>query len=397
MRYYISEIDPAGEIAVDDTILVQGVQSTAGSKILGGFVPLFDAEAVTKIKEAGFKLAGKTNVGEFGLDLVGEFSFYGAAEEGSPLKNAAACLVNEKKVKAVLSVDLNGAPRRAAALSGQTFIKPTYGTVSRYGVISCAGSGEQIGVLSDTAKNAKEILSVIAGHDDKDGTSLPKEKYDYCGGKEVSALRVCVVNELLEAAGAEVEKEARELAAQLAEGGAAVEFRSVPEFRLAQTAWQILLAAETCNNISRYDGVKFGYRTPEYEDIDDLYVKSRSEGMNLLTKETLIYGSDVLSKGRYDACYDKALRIRRVVFDKLKALFGDYDLLLTPVCSKVSYEPYEIREAFRKVYEESLFTAAPSITGMPAIVTHGVQLIADDFNENLLFAAADFLDQKEVL
>ena len=397
MKLYITDIDSEGTVAVDDTILVKDSEATAGSGILGGFVPLFDAEAVERIKAAGYKISGKTNVGEFGLDLLGETSCYGDIRDGEVLSGAAAVLCADKKVRAALCVDLNGAPRRAAALAGQTFIKPTYGTVSRYGVIPCACSGEQIGVMSSDAEGAMEILSVIAGHDSKDGTSLPAEKYEYNADCDIASMRICVIDELLNSADGDTAAAVNKAAEALGKLGAKVGHISVSEVRQAQAAWQILLAAETCNNISRYDGVKFGYRTPEYDDIDDLYIKSRTEGMGILAKETLIYGSDVLSKGRYEVCYDKALRIRRVIFDKFTEIFKDYDLVLAPVCSKTEYKAYDVTKAFTKVYEESLFTAYASITGMPAVVTHGVQFTAAHFGENKLFSAAAKLDKTEVL
>ena len=182
MSYYINEINKAGKIAVDDTILVKDLPATAGSKMLENFKPLFSAEAVERLEKAGYVISGKTNVGEFGLDLLGEFSNFEPVTENGNLAGAAASLVAKGEIKAALNVDLNGAPRRAAAVSGVDFIKPTYGTVSRYGIIACACSGEQIGVTASNAADMKEILSVIAGHDSKDGTSLPAEKYEYSIG-----------------------------------------------------------------------------------------------------------------------------------------------------------------------------------------------------------------------
>ena len=173
MSYYINEINKNGNIAVDDTILVKGTPATAGSKMLENFKPLFSAEAVERLEKQGYVISGKTSVGEFGLDLIGETTAFGTA------KCAAATLVKNGNVKAALSVDLNGAPRRAAAVMDVTFIKPTYSTVSRYGVIAAACSGEQIGVTAKTAADAREVLTVIAGHDAKDGTSDLTEKYDY--------------------------------------------------------------------------------------------------------------------------------------------------------------------------------------------------------------------------
>ena len=386
--FYINEINAAGKIAVDDTILVKDVPATAGSKMLENWKPLFSAEAVERLEKAGYDIAGKTNVGEFGLDLLGETSYFAPETENGNLVGAAAAIVASGKVKAALNVDLNGAPRRAAAVSGVDFIKPTYGTVSRYGIIACACSGEQIGVTAANAEDAKEILAVIAGHDSKDGTSLPAEKYDYSTSEDVSAMKICIAKELYDAASAEVKANIDAYAESLKKIGAAVETISLDIVSQAQTAWQILMAAETTNNLSRFDGVKFGYRTPEYKNIDELYVKSRSEAMGFLAKATIIYGSDVLAKAKYEKCYDKSLRIRRIVCDKVREVLAKYDAILAPACSQVSYKPYDALESFEKVYAESLFTAIPSITGMPAMVTKGVQLMADSYKESVLLSIA---------
>lgn len=385
---YINEINTAGKIAVDDTILVKDVPATAGSKMLENFKPLFSAEVVERLEKSGYSVSGKTNVGEFGLDLLGETSFFAPETKDGNLVGSAAELVASGKVKAALNVDLNGAPRRASAVSGVDFIKPTYGTVSRYGIIACACSGEQIGVTAANADDAKEILSVIAGHDSKDGTSLPAEKYEYSADESVADMKICIIKELYDAASDETKARIDAFSEKIQEKGASVEMVSLDIASQAQTAWQILMAAETTNNLSRFDGVKFGYRTPEYKNIDELYVKSRSEAMCFLTKATIIYGSDVLAKAKYEKCYDKSLRIRRIVCDKTRELLSKYDAILAPACSQTSYRPYDISEAFEKVFEESFFTAIPSITGMPAMVTKGVQLISDSYKESVLLSIA---------
>lgn len=394
MGYFVNTINPSGKIAVDDTILIKGTPATAGSKMLENFTPLFSAEAVERLEKAGYEIAGKTNVGEFGLDLLGETSFFGATEEDGALAGAAASLVKKGEVTAALSVDLNGAPRRAAALAGVDFIKPTYGTVSRYGVIACACSGEQIGVTAPDADTAKEILTVIAGHDSKDGTSLPAEKYDYAL-TDVKGMKIALVKELYALASDEVKAKLDKYAASLKALGATVEEVSLDIVKEAQTAWQILMSAETTNNLSRFDGVKYGHRTAEYKNIDELYVKSRTEGFGFLTKATIIYGSDVLSKSKYDACYDKSLRIRRVVTEKVKAVLASYDAILAPACSQAEYKAYDVLEGFEKVFEESVFTAISSITGMPAMATKGVQLIADSYKDSVLLSIAKSVEGLE--
>ena len=386
MKEYTVQLSDKGNIAVDDTILVKGVPACAGSRILGNFKPLFSAEAVTRLEDKGYSVSGKTQVGEFGLDLVGEFSYY--AEKEDNLKGAAAQLVSQGKIKAALGVDMNGAPRRAAALSGVDFLKPTYGTVSRYGIISCAASGEQLGVYASNTCGIKEIMEVIAGHDDKDGTSLKDASYDYDNQLAVEGKKVCIVKELLDKADDKTRERVNDYAEKLRKNNVVVEEISLDIFDTANTTWQILMTAETCNNVSRYDGVKFGHRAAEYKNIDELYVNTRTEGFNFLTKAVILYGSDALSKNRYDDCYGKALKVRRVIADKFNELTKDYDAVLTPVCSKTEYKTYDISEAFETVFKESAFTAVANLIGTPALVSGGVQLLGKHFSESILLSLA---------
>lgn len=386
MKYYATRINENGNVAVDDSILVKDVEAAYGSKILSGFKPLFSAEAVTRIEEKGYTVSGKSRVGEFGLDLAGEFS-YGAQEDNKP-EGAAAALVAGSEVKAALGVDVNGAPRRAAALAKIDFLKPTYGTVSRYGIISTAASGEQIGVYASNAQDVKELMEIVSGYDEKDGTSLKQEKYEYHTDEDINGKRVCIVKELMEIADEETTKNVNAFAAKLMDKGAVVEEISCDLFETANVAWQILMSAEVCNNVSKYDGVKFGYRAENYRNIDELYVNSRTEGFNFLTKAVILYGSDVLSKTRYKDCYDKSLRIRRMAAEKFEALMKEYDAVLMPACSKTDYGKYDIYEAFDKVFEESVFTSAANLIGVPALVSCGIQLMGGHFSESLLLSMA---------
>ena len=391
MKYYATKINDKGNIAVDDTILVKDAPCTAGSRILEGFKPLFSAEAVTRLEDKGYVVSGKAHVGEFGLDLCGEFSYY--SEKESVLKGAAAELVKNGDVKAALGVDMNGAPRRAAALSKVCFLKPTYGTVSRYGVVSTAASGEQLGVYANGVETVKEIMEVIAGHDDKDGTSLKNTEYDYSIDANVSGKKVCIVKELIDKADEKTKSVVLDYAKKLEANGVIVEEVSLDFFDNANTAWQILYTAETCNNVSRYDGVKFGFRAEEYRNIDELYVNSRTEGFNFLTKAVILYGSDVLSKNRYEDCYGKALKVRRVISEKMAELYKQYDAVLTPACSKNEFEEYSINDAFTKVFSEGLFTSVANLTGLPALVSGGVQLMGNHFGEKTLLSLAGAVER----
>ena len=387
MKYYINELKK-GNIAVDDTLLISGTPSTAGSKMLENFTPLFTAEVVERAEKAGYFVSGKSNVGEFGLDLLGETSYFTEVTEDGTLRGAAAELVRKGEVEAAISVDINGAPRRAAAASGVTFVKPTYGTVSRYGVISAAASGETVGVTAADTDAAAKLLAAIAGHDAKDGTSLPSDKYEYKTDLAVKGMKIAVIKELAHDGTLKAAETLKKL-------GAEVEEISFELTAAAQTDWQILMAAETTNNLSRFDGVKYGYRTAEYKNIDELYVKSRTEAFGFLAKATILYGSDVLSKGKYDACYDKALRTRRIIVDAMTNLFAKYDAVITAVMSEKAVKPYDLKDAFAKVFAESKYTAVASITGLPAVVSGGVQLIGDYFAESKLLSLSKALEKEE--
>ena len=393
MKYYKEIISENGNIAIDDTILVKDIPATAGSRILEGFKPLFSAEAVTRLEDKGYVLSGKTHVGEFGLDLAGEFSY--GADQDEQIFGAAASLVKAGDVKAALGVDMNGSCRRAAALSGVEFLKPTYGTVSRYGIIPGAASGEQVGVYAQDADTIAEIMGVIAGHDDKDGTSLPDEKYEYHTDMDIAGKQIAVIYGT-DKTDEDVRERVRAFAGKMEDRGIVITEIPADFLEAANTAWQILMAAEVCNNVSRYDGVKFGYRSENYRNIDELYMNTRTEGFNFLTKAVIFYGSDVLSKDRYKDCYDKSLRVRRVIADHLNEIFEKYDAVLMPVSNAVSYQKYDIKDAFGKVLEESIFTAPANLTGIPSLAGNGVQLIGKHFSESLLLSIMKKAEGEEI-
>ena len=385
-----TETTCAKKIVADDMMLTKDMPTAAGSKMLDGYMSLLEAEAVTRLTAAGYGICGKADVGEFAIDLLGETSYYGAPTADGKLVNAAAEIVKEGSAMAAVGLDVNGSIRRAAAQSGLVSVKPTYGTVSRYGTIPVACSGETVCVTAKNSADCREVLDVLAGHDDKDGTSLSEAE---CSRLKSNASadtvrRVAVISELT--AGIDAETSAKLSAAKekLTANGVAVSEISEPLLASARIAWNILMSAELCNNVSRYDGVKYGYRTENYTCIDDLYTNTRTEAFGFLLKTAILFGSDVLSTDNYMREYDKALRIRRLVSECFAKLFEQYDAILIPACSKAAYTEEDVKADQYITFSENLYTAPASLTGLPTVTAGGVQLIGKAFSENALFEAA---------
>ena len=384
----------ARAVILDDMILTKDMPTTAGSKMLDGYMSLFDAEAVTRLTSAGYSIAGKAAVGEFGFDLLGESSFEGALTKDGKIINAAAEIVCSGEAVAAVTLDVNGSARRAAAQSGLVAIKPTYGTVSRFGTIPAACSGECVSVSAKCAADCREVLCAISGHDDKDGTSLSEEK---CKSALASGevKKVALVKELYELADSDVKAKIDAAKAKLADAGALVEEISVSVLTSARAAWNILMTAELCNNVSRYDGVKYGYRAENFVGLDELYTKSRTEAFGKLLKTAIIYGSETLSTENYMKVYDKALRTRRVIVDELNKIFGKFDAIIMPACSKMTYAADEIK--LDECFVENIFTAVASISGMPACVSGGAMLVGAAFSDGKLLSAAEIIEKEGAL
>lgn len=385
MKMYIAETDKSVKnIVVDDMILTTDMPTSAGSRMLDGYMSLFEAQAVTALKDAGYTVYAKANTGEFNLDLLGETSFYGPVEADGVLTTGVAQAVKSGDAMAGVTLEVNGVSARGAALAGLTFVKPTYGTVSRFGTIPAVCSGETVSVTAADAATAKEVLWAIKGHDDKDGTSLPQAK---CVADEVKEIKkVAVAKSLMVGEGvAKVE----EIKAKLAAIGVEVVEIDAEELLLAKPAWNILMSAELCNNVSKYDGVKYGYRTPNYTDLDELYTNSRTEAFGYLTKSVVLFGSETLSEANYYKVYDKAQRIRRVISEYMTKTFGEFDAILAPVASKSAYTAEEALANPYMAYQESLYIAPSMITGIPSVVTGGVQLMGPAFSESSLLALAE--------
>ena len=383
-------------IVADDMFLTVDMPTTAGSKMLDGYMSLLESEALTKLKSAGFAIGGKVSVGEFAIDLLGETYYKGSNANDGKLINASAEIIKNGEAYSALCFDVNGYVRRAAAQSNLVSIKPTYGTVSRYGTIPVACSGETVSVLASSASACEDVLDVISGHDDKDGTSLSSE---LCGKLKKDAefktvKRVAVLSDLIENVSEEVKAKIDEVVNILKENGVEVVSINNSVIASSRPAWNVLMSAELCNNVSRYDGVKYGYRAENFVGIDGLYTNSRTEAFGELLKTAIIFGSETLSTENYMKVYDKCLRTRRVICEEFAKVFGEFDAVLMPACSTLSYSEEMVKSNKYLSFEENVYTAPASITGLPVVVAGGVQFVGAHFAERALLDVAKLITKE---
>ena len=393
----------AKKVIIDDNIIIKDQVCAAGSHMLYNFAPPFQAEAVDRLLAKGWEIAGQTHVGEFAM-AGSETCWFGPADNplnAAFLGSAAAAAVQAGQADAGLIVDC-GDSLRLAAQSGCVAFRPTYGSVSRFGIIANISSSEQIGAVARSVADAAALVSDVAGHDTKDATSLPAEKYDFAPAASVAGLKIAYVENLLsEAANPAVRQAAEEAAAQLAARGAKVDRVSLPYLELAGPADTCMAAAEGCNNVSRFDGVKYGYRTEKYRNIEDLYRGSRSEGFGLHAKFVCLLGTYVLSKGNYDDYYYKALQARYLIRETFRELFKDYDAALLPLSSGGAYAK-DAADIPALTDEDRRWSAPALISGLPSValpwgkngagLPFALQIIADSGKDNNALTAAAALE-----
>ena len=379
------------KIVIDDMFLTVGTPTTAGSKMLEGYNSLFEAEVLTRLNAAGYTITGKAKVGEFGVDLLGETSYFGADYEKDTLQYPAAVQVKSGEAEAAVVLDVNGAPRRGAAQNNLVALKPTYGMVSRYGTIPVACSGETVSVVAANAADCREVFAAMAGHDAKDGTSLPESMVDAGKAAVTKKNKVAVLSSMLKGTSEGVQAQIAAVSENLAKNGVEVVTVDAETVAYAGAAWNILMSAELCNNVSRYDGVKYGYRTKTYTNIDELYTNSRTEAFGELLKSAILFGSETLSTENYQKVYDKALRVRRVISEAMKAILADCDALLMPAASVTAYSKAMVEADKYLPYKENFYTAPASITGLPVVVAGGVQLVGNAFSEDVLLDLAELV------
>ena len=393
-------------IAHKDLFCTEGVLTTSGSKILHNFVSPYDATVVERLREAGAVMLGKTNMDEFAMGSSNESSYYGAARNpwdtnkvpGGSSGGSAAAVAADLCAMAT-GTDTGGSIRQPAAFCGVTGIKPSYGRVSRWGMIAYASSLDQAGPITKSAEDAALLLNVMAGADDKDSTSLtmPKEDFTRDLNAPLTGLRIGLPKQYFtEQLNPAIADTIRTAVGEMEKLGAVVKEIELPNSELALSAYYVIAPAEASTNLSRFDGVRYGYRCENPKDLEDLYKRSRSEGFGEEVKRRIMIGTYALSAGYYDAYYRKAQRIRRLVKEDFAQAFADVDVIIGPTTPSPAFGLDSIKDSVT-MYLEDIYTIALNLAGLPGIsvpagfvegLPVGMQIIATDFAEAKLLNVA---------
>ena len=395
-------------VAVKDNICTKGFATTCGSRMLEHFVPPYDAFAARKLKEAGMVILGKANMDEFAMGSTTETSWYGVTRNprntqhvpgGSSGGSCAAVAAGE--CFAALGSDTGGSIRQPSSFCGVTGIKPTYGTVSRQGLVAYGSSLDQIGPIGKDVADCAALLQVIAGHDPADSTSLEREPWDFSESLNGNGagLRVGLPRDYFgEGLDEDVRRAVLQVAENLKEQGAAVEEFDLGLVPYAIPAYYVIASAEASSNLSRFDGVKYGFRAEGAEGLHDMYKKTRSQGFGPEVKRRIMLGSFVLSSGYYDAYYLKALRTKALIKQAFDKAFERFDVILAPAAPTTAPRLGESLQDPLKMYLGDIYTVSVNLAGLPAIclpcgadkegLPIGVQMIADCFGEEKMIQAA---------
>ena len=406
-------------IALKDNICTKGLRTTCASRMLENFVPAYDATVVQRLRDAGMIILGKTNMDEFAMGSTTETSAFQLTKNpwnmsrvpgGSSGGSCAAVAAGE--VPLALGSDTGGSVRQPAAFCGVVGIKPTYGRVSRYGLVAYASSMDQIGPIGRTVADCRALYECIAGWDEKDATTVKRDVGKTMGHEpdaeerkeQLVGMRFAVPKEYLgEGTQKEVREAVKDAVKLLERNGAIVEEISLPLADYAVAAYYIIASAEASSNLSRFDGVKYGYRAEDTEKLHDLYVKSRSEGFGEEVKRRILLGSFALSEGYYDAYYLKALKVKRLIREAFDHVFATYDCILTPTAPTTALKFGTALKDPLQMYLQDADTVAVNLAGLPALsvpcgvdtegLPIGLQFIGNAFCEDTLFNVAEAYEE----
>jgi len=412
---YVDREAPAGllPVAVKDNIVTKGTPTTCASQILRDFVSPFDATAIVRLREAGASIAGKANLDEFAMGSSTEHSAFGVTRNPWDLERVAggssggsAAAVAARMVPVALGSETGGSVRQPAAFCGVVGLKPTYGRVSRWGLVAFASGLDQIGIVTKTARDCAEVLGVIAGHDPLDSTSSAEPVDDYVGDldKGVQGLRFGVVREAVEKLEGEVRANFDAAVQVLRAGGAVVEEVSIPSIVYAIAIYYVVANAEASANLSRFDGVRYGHRSERARTLDEVYFGSRGEGFGAEVKRRIMLGTFALSSGYYDAYYGRAQSVRARLRRDMATALETFDFLLTPTTPEAPFRIGEKADDPLSMYLSDIFTAPANLVGIPAIAVPSgfdsgglplsLQIMGRHFGERAILRAAAFFERE---
>ena len=395
-------------IAIKDNICTEGLRTTCASKILENFVPIYNATVIDMINDKNMIIVGKTNMDEFAMGSCSKTSYFGAPHNpwnkdkitGGSSGGSAAC-VSARLIPLALGSDTGGSIRQPAAHCGIVGMKPTYGRVSRYGLVAFASSLDQIGPMTRNVLENAELLNILVGKDEKDLTSARCDYEDFTRliGKDIKGLKIAVPKYFVsDIVSKEVLDNFNKIVELLKKCGCTVDYIDVDYIENAVTLYQIIAMGEASGNLARFDGVKYGLRADDYEGLHDMYKKTRKEGFGTEVKRRIMLGSFVLSSGYYDAYYLKALRVRNLIKQEFDKLFKEFDVILSPVSPETTPKIGESLSDPIKMYLSDVYTVSANLTGMPGIsipcgidrnnMPVGMQLFADHFREDNIIKAA---------
>jgi len=399
-------------IAIKDNINTKGVRTTCASRMLENYIPPFDAAAFENVSAKGFILIGKTNMDEFAMGSTTELSYFGATKNPFDLERVSggssggsAAAIAARMIPAALGSDTGGSIRQPAAFCGVVGVKPTYGRVSRHGLAAFASSLDQIGTLARDINGAAALLKATAGEDKRDGTSASANN-DFSSDitDDIKGMIIGVPDEYFKGIDSDVSSAVMNKAALLEKKGARLEKISLKYTEYAIPAYCLIAATEGSSNLSKFDGLRYGYHSKDASDLDSLYLKSRGEGFGKEVKRRIILGTFASSSGYYDAYYLKALKVRSFIINDFKNAFSKVDAIISPAAARPAFKLGEITNDLLQMYMADILTVSANLTGIPAIsvpialstegLPIGFQIMANHFDEKKLFRVARSVEEE---
>ncbi len=400
-------------IAIKDNMHIKGRKTTCASKILENFTAVFDADVVTRLKNAGASFIGKNNMDEFAMGSSTETSYFGVVKNpwdlscipGGSSGGSAAAVANGEAI-AALGSDTGGSIRQPAALCGVVGFKPTYGRVSRYGLVAFASSLDQIGPITRDVQDAAMLMNVISGKDEKDSTSAEVDVPDYTEflSRNIKGMKIGVYDKILKDCSQTVAHSMEESIQTYKDLGCELESIDLPNTKYCVSDYYIIAPAEASSNLSRYDGIKYGFRSSEYDGLLDMYKKTRSEGFGDEVKRRIMLGTYALSSGYYDAYYLKAQKLRNLIKQDFDNVFKKYDCIIMPTTPAEAFKIGEKVSDPLQMYLSDIFTISANLTAIPAVsipngisndhLPTGLQILSDTFREDLIFKCAYAFEQE---